>query len=136
LPVAVGGDVTPAPAKRARRDLAYSIITLLRASDMKLGERWRDRRMAERFWPAVMATQRLGYRLLAICWSLEEAQDAAAPALAGLPDAAGEAVIEAALDDLSAALTAGTVPPPLAPLPDFLQREIRNLHASIVSTKG
>src|SRR3546814_19596176 len=51
---------------------------------------------AERFWPAVMATQRLGYRGLATCWSLEEeAPDPASPALAGLPDAKGEATIEA-----------------------------------------
>jgi len=133
LPETVGGDVTSVPAKRARRDLAYSIITLLRASDMKAGERWRDRRAAERFWPAVIATQRLGYRLLAICWSLEETGD---PASAGLPDAEGQAAIEAALHDLSAALEAGDVPPPLGPLPEFLQREIRNLHDSIVAAEG
>jgi len=130
------GDVTSAPAKRARRDLQYAILTLLRASDMRLGERQRDRAVAERLWPAVIATQRLGYRLLATCWSLEELtpEDAAAK-ISGLLGAGGGTAIEAALGDMKAALQAGAEPPP-APVSGFLAAEIRTLHASIVPLQG
>jgi len=76
------GVVTTPQARSARRDLQRQTIALLRAYDANLGASSRERRDAEELWPAVVATQRLAYRMLAVGWMLEEAGADAAPEMA------------------------------------------------------
>lgn len=133
LASAARGEVATATARRARRNLQHRTIVLLQAYDAAIGATPWHRDTAERSWPAVVAAQRLVYRVLATCWSLENAGAAEArqraDALFG-PD--GERQIEQALTLLSAAIEAGTRPAPLPPLPPFLNTEMQNLHASLV----
>ena len=44
---------------------------MLEAHDRGLGGSARERRSAERMWPAVVATEQLAYRTLAACWAME-----------------------------------------------------------------
>jgi uncharacterized membrane protein YccC len=128
---AAAGDVTSATARRARRDLQHRTIVLLDAYDSSAGAKPWQRDAAVRSWPAVMAAQRLAYRVLSTCWSLEDAGAHAldmARALFG-PDGAREA--GCALEALSDAVRLGAEPAPLAHVPRFLDMEIRNLHDSL-----
>lgn len=127
---AAKGDVTCVAARRARRALQHQAIALLQAYEASVGATPWHRDAAERAWPTVSAAQRLVYRTLAVCWSLEES---------GGPGAAhqlfgpgGERDIGLALLELSNAIRAGAKPQPLPRLPEFLEAEMRNLHDSLV----
>ena len=79
-----------------------------------------------------MAAQRLAYRVLSTCWSLEEA-GAQAPGMArALFGPEGAAEIDHALAALSEAVRLGARPAPLPAVPEFLGMEMRNLHDSLV----
>lgn len=126
------GDVTTAAARRARRDLQQRTITLLQAYDASVGATPRHRDAAEHAWPTVVAAQRLAYRVLSVCWSLENA-GAGAPGMARTqfgPN--GEIEIKRAATTLSRAIRGHTKPAPLAHLPEFLRTEMHNLHDSLV----
>ncbi|HEY2135754.1 MAG TPA: FUSC family protein [Xanthobacteraceae bacterium] len=128
------GDVTTDAGRRVRRDLQRRIFVLAAAYEIEMGGMPGRRASAEAQWSAVAATQRLGYKVLAACWSLEEAgeEQAADGARALLPPVA-MADISVALDDIMAAARAGTRPPALSRLPEFLQVEIENLAGSLVA---
>jgi uncharacterized membrane protein YccC len=133
LAQAVKGEVTTTAARQARRDLQHRTIALLQTYDAGVGATPWHRDAAERSWPAVIATQRLAYRVLSTFWSLENAGDDGAPAMARTlfgPD--GEREVSAALAMLSDAIRAGTKPAPLSHLPEFLGTEVANLHDSLV----
>ncbi|MGA2289148.1 FUSC family protein [Bradyrhizobium sp.] len=66
-----GGSVTDGAARAARRDLQHHSLILLQAYDESIGASIHERDVAESFWPAVVAAQRLAYRLLAACWQRE-----------------------------------------------------------------
>lgn len=130
---AVTGHVTTAAARRARSDLQHRTILLLQAYDASTGAAPWHRDAAERAWPAVVAAQRLAFRVLATCWSLENAGSNAAPVAARAlfgPD--GEKEINEALALLSIAIQTGKKPERLPPLPEFLSTEMQNLHDSLV----
>jgi uncharacterized membrane protein YccC len=132
LELAAKAETGTALARQVRRDLQQRIIVLFQAYDMTIdAQPWRRAR-AERAWPAVVATQRLVYRVFAVCWALEDA-GAQAPQMArDLFGPDGEKEIGAALATVSAAILAGTRPGPLSNLPEFLATEMRNLHGSLV----
>jgi uncharacterized membrane protein YccC len=133
LGYAATGTVTTNASRRARRDLQHRTITLLQAYDASAGAAPWHRNAAERAWPAVAAAQRLAYRVLSACWSLENAGPDAAPEMARTlfgPNGARE--VKHALEALSDAIHSGTKPAPLSSLPNFLATEMRNLHASLV----
>jgi len=132
LALAATGDVATEAARQARRDLQHRTIVLLQAYDAAVGATPWHRDAAERSWPAVVAAQRLAYRVLATCWSLENAGAEAAPMARTLfgPDGLNE--ISHALAALSDAVHAGTRPSPLVSVPEFLGTEMRNLHDSLV----
>ena len=58
--------------KAARRDLQRSVLRLSQTYDNAINGSARQRRAAEHVWPAVAATQRLAYRVVAECWRLEQ----------------------------------------------------------------
>jgi uncharacterized membrane protein YccC len=129
---AAEGGVTTGAARRARRDLQHRIIALLQAYDASVGATLWHRNIAERSWAAVVAAQRLGYRVLSTCWSLENAGADAAPEMARTlfgPD--GQREVRQALATLSDAIQTGTKPAPLSHLPEFLSTEMLDLHDSL-----
>ena len=130
---AAKGDVTTAAARQARRNLQHRTFAVLHAYDASVGATPWHREAAELSWPAVVAAQRLAYRVLATCWSLENAGADAAPEMARTlfgPD--GERAIDDALALLSDAIRAGTKPASLSQLPDFVSTEMQNLRDSLV----
>jgi uncharacterized membrane protein YccC len=120
------GSVTTEPARRARRDLQHHIFSLVTSCETEMGGRPRQRDAAERSWPAVVATQRLGYKVLATCWVLEEAGTGPPLTHADL------AQVTAALAAIGAAAEAETTPVLPSGISDFLQPELQNLAASLV----
>ena len=99
-------------AKRSRRNLQHRAIALLTAYELGAGARQQDRRFAEGLWPAVVAAQRVFYRLLAFCWTLEEAGSNGAGSVAlAVFGASGQASLNAPLEGLSNALTLGRIVP-------------------------
>jgi uncharacterized membrane protein YccC len=128
LEFAAAGDVISAAAKRARRNLQHRAITLLTAYELGAGARPQDRRFAEELWPAVIAAQRLLYRLLAFCWALEESgSDQAVEVARAEFGASGLSAVRFALDGLSGAVMdrqAFTIP---ADVPGFLKDDLEDL---------
>jgi hypothetical protein len=128
LEFAAAGDVVSAAAKRARRNLQHRAIVLLTAYELGAGARPQDRRFAEELWPAVVSAQRLLYRLLAFCWSLEEASSAkAADGARAEFGASGLSAVRSALDGLSSAVMdrqTSTIP---ADVPAFLKDDLEDL---------
>jgi uncharacterized membrane protein YccC len=103
LKFAAAGDAVSG-AKRSRRNLQHRAIALLTAYELGAGARQQDRRFAEGLWPAVVTAQRVLYRLLAFCWTLEEAgSDGAGNVALAAFGASGQASLNAALEGLSSA---------------------------------
>jgi uncharacterized membrane protein YccC len=65
--------VTTWPALVARRDLQRRVITLGETYENGINGFGAQRLEAERIWPAVVATERIAYRVLAEGWRLQEA---------------------------------------------------------------
>jgi uncharacterized membrane protein YccC len=129
------GDVVSSQARQARRDLQHRTIALLEAYDASVGSKPWHRDAAVRSWPAVMAAQRLAYRTLSTCWSLEEAGPRAAETARALFGPGGEKEAGRALLALANAVRRGSKPAPLSHAPEFLAAEMRNLHDSLVYSK-
>lgn len=129
-------DVTSDAALRARRDLQRGIFAVLDAYETQTGGVARKRRRAERTWPTVVATQRLGYRVLAACWSLEAgaANDDTIQRDAGGFTAAGLASAGAALDAIALAIREGSGPVTVTVTPSLFRRELEDLAGSLVAS--
>ena len=63
------GAVSTEPARATRRDLQIRAIAMLAAYEAGIDGTPRERRSAERMWPAVVATEQLAYRTLGSCWA-------------------------------------------------------------------
>jgi uncharacterized membrane protein YccC len=130
LGVAIAAVTTPA-AKRARRELQHRLLALVAVFETEMSGLPGTQNAAARLWPAAAATQRLGYRVLATCWSLEEAGPEGA--ITGrLLSQADFTEINTALTTIANTLEAGGDPVNLARLPDFLRAEIMALNSSLV----
>lgn len=118
-------DVNSTAARAAQRDLQQGAIAIQQAYDASVGAAAAHRAIAEQMWPAVVATQRLAYRLL----SMQGLQGSAARALFGTGE---EAAARRALEDLAAAIRTDSRPADTQGLPDFLAAEITVLRNSLV----
>ncbi|MEW9614975.1 FUSC family protein [Shinella sp. S4-D37] len=129
------GDADTAEARSARRNLQHHTILLLQSFDTAVGSSTDSRVAAEPLWPAVVATQRLAYRLLAAAWRIEAAAatDGNAALAEDLFGKDGAAQLHAALAEIIAAFHKGAAPPRLPGLPAFLDAEVRLLGNSIVA---
>jgi uncharacterized membrane protein YccC len=58
-------------ARSARRDLQLQALAVLQVYEERVGASIKGRQAAESFWPAIVASQRLAYTLLAACWEAE-----------------------------------------------------------------
>lgn len=128
------GEVLTPSARLARRDLQHRTIMLLQAYDRSAGSSPRYGVEAERMWPAVVTTQRLAYRILSTCWTMEQGGPAKAREIAAsLFGAGGEGAMRDALQDLKRAVQSNSRPAETAPLPPFAAVEVQNLRDSLVS---
>ncbi len=115
-------------ARAARRDLQLCLMAMIAAYDTGVGGSERERRSTERTWPTVVATEDLGYWVLATCWMIEHGDSG--PAGGGLTPGGLDA-FTAAVDELAEAVAA-TSSPALAELPGFGSAEISRLRKSLV----
>ena len=77
LPYLARGEVTTAEARIARRRLRSNAFDLVQIYEEQAGGTERAREVADRTWPAIVAAHRLAFRILAECWEIEAAGDAA-----------------------------------------------------------
>ncbi len=128
------GSATTHATLRARRDLQDALFALLTSYEAQTGGVVRHRDAAERMWPAVVAVQRLGYKVLAAFWSLEAADGDAGRAVARAPLTADElTTVKTALADIIGAVQRGSGPIELHRLPPLLRDELVDLGASLVA---
>lgn len=129
------GDADTAGVRNARRNLQHHTILLLQSYDTAVGSSAKSRTAAERLWPAVVATQRLAYRLLAAAWQIEAASATGGNAALAeeLFGKDGSARLHASLAAIVSAFHQGVSSPPAPDVPPFLDAEIRLLGNSIVT---
>ena len=127
------GSVTSAEAQTARRDLQQQVIALERSYAADVGWSIRSRDTAEWLWPSVVATERVAYRTLAVCWGIDRLgdTDAAREAARALFGEHGLDDLRAALTDAATGIRTNTAPAALPALPHFLAAEVENLHDSV-----
>lgn len=65
-------DVTDRNARQARQDLQVAVFRLGNAYETRKAAFLSDERETARLWPAVAAAERIGYRILALAWALED----------------------------------------------------------------
>jgi uncharacterized membrane protein YccC len=127
LPFLSRGEVTSAEARIARRRLRSNAFDLILLYEEQAGGTERARAEADRTWPAIVAAQRLAFRILAACWEIEAAGDAGKAYGPQLFSADGEQAIVRALNSLQAGRAAAI--PRLAS--NFLVAEIIVLNESL-----
>ena len=76
VPFMSRGDVTSVEARIARRRLRSHAFDLILLYDEQAGGTQRARDEADRTWPAIVAAQRLAFRILGACWEIEDAGEA------------------------------------------------------------
>ncbi|MEV5010665.1 FUSC family protein [Streptomyces sp. NPDC055692] len=129
--------VTTSGAWAARRDLQLQAIGVLQAYDASVNSSVVRRSDAELRWPTVVATQRLAYRVLSACWTLEQVgngSEAARGVSRSLFSAHGDEQLHRALAALVGVIRTGTAPAPLGEVPSFLSTELVTLYESLVQT--
>jgi uncharacterized membrane protein YccC len=82
LPFLARRDLTEPAARAARRALRNAALDLRQLYEEQAGGPEGGRSAAVVLWPAVVAVQRLSFRILAVCWETEAAGPAASPPLA------------------------------------------------------
>ena len=118
--------VTGPPARAARGDLQHLALALADTWDASLSASPRRRRTAEAAWPAVVAIQRLAYRVLAACWELERSPGSFPPGAAGSP------ALHAAIEDIAGAIRGGREPSFTGDLPEVVGPEVLTVRESLV----
>ena len=94
----------------------------------------RERRSAERMWPAVVATEQLAYRTLRCCWSMD--RDASSEAAGDIrrslfgPDGADQ--FTTTLGELATVVRHGSTTHDLGQLPLHCAAELTSLRDSLV----
>lgn len=75
IPYLAAGEMSAVQARAARRDLQAAVLSLKESEDAALAGPIRHRTQAEQLWPAIVATERLAYRVIAACWTSEHRSD-------------------------------------------------------------
>jgi uncharacterized membrane protein YccC len=129
------GDADTPEVRAARRNLQHHTMLLLQSFDAAVGSSGETRTAAEPLWPAVVATQRLAYRLLAAAWRIEAATGAGrnAAVAAELFGESGGTQLHHCLAGIIHAVRNGAAPPSRPEVPAFLAAEIQLLGNSIVT---
>ncbi len=120
--------VTTRAGMVARRTLQRRTITLNETFVNALNGFTRQQAMAGRLWPAVVATERIAYRVLAEGWRLQDAQPDGRPDGRDRPDGApAEAPPSAGLRRLAASIRDGRGAGQAGEVPSFLSRDVGDL---------
>lgn len=127
------GSVTTPAALRTRRDLQHAIVALVESYEVEAGGLGRHRVIAGRMRPMVDATQRLGYKVLAVCWAVEATAEERLIVSARANASPDELIsVDAALEEIIAALRdGGACAATHQRIPDFLRGEIAELRESL-----
>ncbi|WP_158602083.1 FUSC family protein [Pararobbsia silviterrae] len=124
------GSVSSVSALHARSMLQHRLVALSAAYDNAVHALARKARQAQRWHPVVVATERLAYRVLAMCWEIESSDtpgDAKPNETSdALPDDARHALANT-LAGIAGATHAQQRFTPAAPLPEEFATEIRDL---------
>ena len=129
------GTVTTTEARVARQVLQRSSFALMHAYEDSIANSRGARRIAERHWPVIAATERLVYRTLSSCWALERlGGDSAREAASSMFGAEGVQRLNVALESLIQALQHSAAPPALPVLPKILEEEVQNVHRLLSET--
>lgn len=121
LPMLAAGAVTSADARHARSRLRNAAVDMTLLYEEQTGNGGRARTEADRLWPAVVAAQRLAFRILAACWELE---------------ATGEKALSPhEVDALVSALHGIDAEGPAAASDGFLWSEIATLRAALAGAR-
>lgn len=127
--ILAAGAVTSQAARSARRDLHARTVALIPIANAAIAGSAKQRGTAEQLWPVVVGTERLAYRMLAECWSIERSEGP--PPLN--PAEADE------LDTVLAGLTHSALthvePPTVGSIPEFLAAEVQFVRDSLVWPK-
>lgn len=124
--------VTTDAAQQDRRDLQHRILGLVEWYEEEVGGLVSHRAIANRMKPAVDAAQRLGYKVLAACWSLEATQEERT--ILAMHDAVSSdefVKISVALEDVISRLQNGKSLVMSQDVPEFVREEIRALCESL-----
>lgn len=122
LRLLAAGDVTSDAARHARSRLRNAAVDMMLLYEETVGNGGRARADAERLWPAIVAAQRLAFRILAACWDME--------ATGARAVGAGE------IDSLVAALDAARADADTGARKGFLWPEIATLRAALASASS
>jgi uncharacterized membrane protein YccC len=123
------GEVTTPEARKARRDLQLASFALNHAYEDSLAASRSGRFAAEELWPVIAAVERLAYRTLSTCWSLEQLGGEAARATSASMFANdGATHVREAIDGFIGAIVNSSPLPPLPALPHVLETELVYLH--------
>lgn len=126
------GDVISNEALRVRLELQHRIFRLVTSYEAGTGGFARDPANDECMWPTVVATQRLGYKILAACWSIESEGVSSSAHLTRTE----LANVNAALSEIMTSVHNGNGPITLHELPGLLNDEIRDLSDSLISYRS
>jgi uncharacterized membrane protein YccC len=127
------GIVTSRLARAARLELQRKAFHLLQSYQQDAEAVSSHRDSAEERWPSVIATQRLVYRTLAMCWSLEGAGSEAPLVAKTLLGEGGDVAAKQALSNIIAAVRDGTQAVLPAHLPPSLADDLTYLSRALVS---
>ena len=135
MPHASTGNVTTTAARAARRDLQRASLALTNAYEESLAGSRSERRNGERLWPTIAAVERLAYRTLSTCWTLERlGRDAAREAAASMFGQDGAARVSQEVDALADSIITGKAPPAVGPVPQVLETEVRMVQECLASS--
>lgn len=123
------GDVMNTDALRARRNLQRALFALLDRFDRQSEGTVIQRAATASLWPSVAATEQLGYRLLAHCWTLEPGHRGAAPvAQRQVHDFPSAIAMSSAIGD---AVQTAAGPVAIPETLDFLRSEFEQLNETL-----
>lgn len=77
IPYLAAGEMSAVQARAARRDLQVAVINLKESDEAALAGSGQQRSQAQELWPAIAATERLAYRVIAACWNSDHRGDPA-----------------------------------------------------------
>jgi len=128
------GEVSTSGALILRRDLQLSLIALLSRFETQFGGTGSRNASASRLWPAIVATQRLGYKVLAAFWPGEANKAEKNPNLGAFATPTDAALAKSTLDQLADAYAHGAPPLILPDLRSFVRTEVVALNSALAST--
>jgi uncharacterized membrane protein YccC len=122
------GEVTSTEARTARRELQLSSFALTHAYEGSLAASRGQRLVGEQWWPVIAAVERLAYRTLSTCWTLESlGSEAAREAAAAMFGEGSAGRVRKVIDDFIATIIGGRDLPVLEPMPQSIEAELVDL---------